>query len=31
MIYRDFVRGYRKKLIHSVGLVGKVKFNAVNN
>lgn len=31
MIYRDFVRGYRKKLIHSVGVVGKVKFNAVDN
>jgi len=31
MIYRDLIRGYRKKLIHSVGVVGKVKFNAVDN
>ena len=31
MVYRDFIRGYRKKLIHSVGVVGKVTFNAVDN
>jgi hypothetical protein len=28
MLYRSLVRGYRKKLIHSVGVVGKVKFIA---
>mgnify|MGYP001456858249 CR=1 FL=1 len=26
MLYRGWARGYRPKLIHSVGTVGKVKF-----
>lgn len=31
MKYYSLVRGYRKKLIHSVGVVGKVKFIANQN
>lgn len=31
MAYESFLTGYRKKLIHSVGTVGKVRLNAVNN